>query len=76
MLKFHSPKLYQDFYEFQKAIDSNPSQYQVQWDQIKNNDYIKTQVGMIGAYRKLIRQDFDRYILKAKTTLDYLEKSR
>ncbi len=76
MLKFHNPQLYQDFYEFQMPIDSNASKYDVQWDQIKNNEYIKTQVGMIGAYRKLIRQGFEGYILKAKTTLNYLEKSK
>jgi hypothetical protein len=75
MLKFHSPRLYQDFYEFQKLIDTrNVSKYHVQWNKIKNNEYIKTQVGMIGAYRKLIRQDFEGYILKAKTTLNYLNE--
>ena len=75
MSKFHSPKLYQDFYEYQKPIESNASQYQVKWNQIKNNEFIKTQVGMIAAYRILIRQDLEKYILKAKTTLKYLEKT-
>ena len=75
MSKFHSPQLYQDFYKLQKPIDSNyTSKYDVQWNHIKNNEYIKTQVGMIGAYRILIKQDFEGYILKAKTTLNYLEK--
>jgi len=75
MLKFHSPRLYQDYYKSPYYIDSyNASKYAVKWDEIKNNEYIKTQVGMIGAYRILTRQDFEGYIQKAKTTLNYLEK--
>ncbi|ASV31801.1 DUF6090 family protein [Maribacter cobaltidurans] len=76
MSKFHSPKLYQDFYTFQKPIESNVSKYHVQWNQIKNNDYLNTQVGMIGAYRILIRQDFEKYTQKAKTILKYLEETK
>ncbi|MFC3879840.1 DUF6090 family protein [Algoriphagus namhaensis] len=76
MSKFHSPLLYQDYYEFQEPIISNPSKYNVQWNQIQDNDYIKTQVGMIAAYRIVIRQDFERYIQKATITLDYLKNSR
>ncbi|MFX0556665.1 DUF6090 family protein [Maribacter sp. CXY002] len=76
MSKFHSPRLYEDFYEFQKPIESNATQYLVKWNQIKNNEFIKTQVGMIGAYRILIRQDFEKYILKAKTILNYLEETK
>ncbi|EAZ79294.1 DUF6090 family protein [Algoriphagus machipongonensis] len=74
MSKFHSPKLYQDFYEIQKYIDAyNASKYDVQWYKIQHNEYLKTQVGMIGAYRILIRQDFEAYIQKAKVITNYLE---
>jgi hypothetical protein len=75
MLKFHSPRLYQDYYKSQNYIDSyNAARYAVKWEEIKQNEFIKTQVGMIGAYRILTRQDFEGYIEKAKTTLNYLEK--
>ncbi len=75
MSKFHNPRLYQDFYKFQKPIDFyDTNKYDVRWNAIKSNDYIKIQVGMIGAYRILIRQDLEGYILKAKTTLSYLER--
>ena len=75
MTKFHNPRLYRDYYKSQNNIDAyNATKYDVQWDQIKKNDYIKTQVGMIGAYRILIRQDFEAYLLKANKTLNYIAK--
>jgi len=75
MSKFHSPLLYQDHYSSNTAIELNPSwRYNVEWNKIKNNNYLKTQVGMIGAYRIIIRNDLVDHIRKAKTILKYLEK--
>ena len=73
MSKFHSPLLYQDFYLFNNSIALNySSKYDVEWNQIKKNKYLKTQVGMIVAYRIMIRDDLERLIRKAKTILTYL----
>jgi hypothetical protein len=73
MLKFHSPLLYQDFYAFDNSISLNySSKYDVEWNLIKKNKYLKTQVGMIGAYRIMIKDDLERHISKAKTILTYL----
>ena len=73
MSKFHSPLLYQDFYAFDNSIALNySSKYDVEWNHIKKNKYLKTQVGMIGAYRIMIRDDLERHIGKAKTILTYL----
>ena len=77
MSKFHSPLLYQDFYASDNSIELNYSwKYNVEWNKIKNNKYLKTQVGMIGAYRIIIRNNLVNQIQKAKTILNYLEKSK
>ncbi len=74
MSKFHSPLLYQYFYAFDNSIALNySSKYNVEWNHIKKNKYLKTQVGMIGAYRIMIRNDLERHIKKAKTILTYFE---
>lgn len=75
MLKFHSPLLYQDFYASDNLAGLNYSQkYRIEWNNIKNNKYLKTQVGMIGAYRQVIRNDLANHIQKAKNIVEYLEK--
>jgi len=74
MSKFHSPLLYQDYYAFDNSISLNySSKYNVEWNQIKKNKYIKRQVGMIGAYRIIIRDDLKRHYRKAKKILSYFE---
>lgn len=75
MSKFHSPLLNQDYYVGNNSIASNYSwKYNVEWNEMKNNKYLKTQIGLIGAYRLLIRNDLVRHIQKAKTILKYLDK--
>lgn len=74
MSKFHSPLLYQDHYSWETSIELNPSwRYNIEWNKIKNNKYLKTQIGMIGAYRIVIRNNLVDHIQKAKTLLNYLE---
>ena len=74
MSKFHSPLLYQDFYASDNSVELNYSwKYDVEWNNIKKNKYLKTQVGMMGAYRISIRNDLVSYIKKAKTIVNYLE---
>ena len=74
MIKFHSPLLSQDFYKYYNSIQINYSwKYHIEWNNIKNNKYLKTQVGMLGAYRIIIRNDLENHIQKAKTILDYIE---
>ena len=76
MSKFHSPLLYQDYYKSDNSIELNYSRkYHIEWNNIKDNKYLKTQVGMIGAYRIIIRNDLVNHIQKAKTILNYIEKS-
>ena len=53
---------------------NNASIYDIKWNLMKKNTYLKTQVGMIIAYRIQIRNNLEEYILKAKTILSYLEK--
>ena len=75
MSKFHSPLLNRDYFEGNNSIELNYSwKYNVEWNEMKNNNYLKTQIGLIGAYRLLIRNDLVRHIQKAKTILKYLEK--
>ncbi|MBT8186327.1 MAG: hypothetical protein HKP24_10585 [Croceitalea sp.] len=77
MSKFHSPLLYQDYYKSDNSIELNySSKYHVEWNNIKNNKYLITQVGMIGAYRIIIRNNLENHIQKAKTILNYIEKSK
>jgi len=74
MSKFHSPLLYQDFYAYDNSIALNySSKYNVEWNHLKKNKYLKTQIGMLGAYRIMIRNDLERQIRKAKTILTYFE---
>lgn len=74
MSKFHSPLLYQDHYSWETSIELNPTwRYNIEWNKIKNNKYLKTQIGMIGAYRIVIRNNLVDHIQKAKTLLNYLE---
>lgn len=74
MSKFHSPLLYQDFYASDNSVELNYSwKYDVEWNNIKKNKYLKTQVGMMGAYRISIRNDLVSYVKKAKTIVNYLE---
>ncbi len=76
MLKFHSPLLYKDIYASNDLIELDDyTKYHVEWNDIKKNRYLKTQVGMMGAYRIQIRNDIKSHIKKAKTILNYLEKS-
>ena len=76
MSKFHSPLLYQDYYKSDNSIELNYSRkYHIEWNNIKDNKHLKTQVGMIGAYRIIIRNDLVNHIQKAKTILNYIEKS-
>ncbi|WP_040254288.1 DUF6090 family protein [Psychroserpens mesophilus] len=75
MSKFHSPLLNRDYFAGNNSIELNYSwKYNVEWNGMKNNNYLKTQIGLIGAYRLLIRNDLVRHIQKAKTILKYLEK--
>ena len=77
ILKFHSPLLYQDFYKSDNSIELNYSnKYHLEWNNIKNNKYLKTQVGMIIAYRIIIKNNLENYITKAKIILNYIEKSK
>ncbi len=74
MLKYHSPLLYQDYYAADSSIVVNYSwKYNVAWESIRNNEYLKKQVGMIGAYRAPIRNDLETHIQKAKKILSYLD---
>ena len=75
MVKFHSPSLYKDYYEDDNSISSNyPWKYDIKWNLIKNNSYLRTQLGMLEAYRIPIRKNIEDHIKKAKTTLTYLEQ--
>ena len=77
MLKFHSPLLYQDIYTSIDSLESDDyMKYHIRWNEMKENEYLKTQVGMIAAYRISIRNDIESHIKKAKTILNYLEKSK
>lgn len=75
MTQYHSPRLYQDFYD--NDLTPPPmgsSHYDVKWEMIKKDSNIKTQVGMIAAYRILIKGNLDKRKGNAKTLLSYLEK--
>jgi len=75
MLKYHSPVLYKNYYEsYPSSLKEYKTAYNVKWDEMKNNDYLKTQVGMIGAYRILLRNNFKNKVYMAKELLTYLEK--
>ena len=75
MVKFHSPLLYKDYYEQNNSIRSSYSwKYDIKWDLMKNNSYLKTQLGMLDAYRIPIRKNIEDHIKKVKTILTYLEK--
>jgi hypothetical protein len=74
MSKFHSPLLNRDYFAGNNSIELNYSwKYKVEWNEMKNNKYLKTQIGLIGAYRLLLRNDLAGHIKKAKTILKYLE---
>jgi hypothetical protein len=45
----------------------------VKWEEIKTNSYLKTQVGMIGAYRLIIRSNLEERMELARKLLVYLE---
>ena len=72
MLKYHNPLLYKDFYALDYTSLNNVKTYDIQWDAMKNNKHLKTQVGMIGAYRIIRSNDLEGYISANKTILDYL----
>jgi len=74
MLKYHSPVLYQDYYRGGVSLKANMSTYNVKWNEMKNSEYLKTQVGMIGAFRILIRDKFSIKANQANELLTYLEK--
>ncbi len=75
MLTYHSPLLYKDFYAQGRLLAQNNLQiYKIQWNNMKNNENLKKQVGMLGAYRITIRNDLGRYIRVNKTLLNHLEK--
>ncbi|WP_445385804.1 DUF6090 family protein [Robiginitalea sp. IMCC44478] len=75
MLKFHSPLLYKDFYAGDQSINANYSRkYDIKWDLMKGNDYLRTQIGMLEAFRIPIRKNIEDHIIKAKTLLSYLNK--
>jgi len=76
-LKFHSALLYRDYYE---SIFGNASnlpidltKYKIKWGLIKKDEYLKTQLGMILAYRIIIKSNLERNISKAKKILTYFE---
>ena len=73
MLKYHNPLLYKDFYALDYTSLNNVKTYKIQWDAMKTNEHLKTQVGMIGAYRIIIRNNLGGYISFNKTIIDYLE---
>ena len=63
-----------NFYASDNSVELNYSwKYDVEWNNIKKNKYLKTQVGMMGAYRISIRNDLVSYVKKAKTIVNYLE---
>ena len=77
IMKYHSPLLYQDFYE---SVNKNSSinlddyaKYKIDWNTIKTNLYLKRQVEMILAYRIRIRTLFNAKIKKAKALKAYIE---
>ena len=77
MLKYHSPVLYQDIYASgSQPLTSYKPIYDVKWNHMKNNKFLKTQVGMLGSYRILLRRKFENRIEKAKDLLNYLEQTK
>lgn len=76
MLKFHSPLLYRDFYELDNPVELGYSPtYQIDWKGIQQNAYLKTQVGMIVAYRQQIREFQEDLLQKAQKVVEYLGQS-
>ena len=75
LVKFHSPELYEDFYANKNSIaNTDFIKYDVKWDQIKNNTYLKKQIGLIVAYRIIIRNELEERIDKAKAIFTYMDK--
>jgi len=75
MLKYHNPILYKDYYlEEDVSLKAYKPVYDIKWDEMKNNEFLKTQVGMIGAYRILIREKFEIKNTQAKELLTSLKK--
>lgn len=77
LVKFISPLLYRDTYElrdgFKDKMLSDFTDYEIEWDHIKTNKYLKTQVEIILAYRILIRNTLNKKIKNAKSILAYFE---
>ena len=77
MVKFISALLYRDTYElgggFNDKMLTDFTDYKIEWDHIKTNKYLKTQVEIILAYRILIRNRLNNKITNAKSILTYFE---
>ena len=77
IVNYFSPLLYKDIYEIGGGFSGNrlkgTSDYKINWRQIKTNQYLKTQVENIMAYRVSIRNRLNNKIKSAKAILTYFE---
>jgi len=77
IVKYLSPLLYRDIYEIGGGFSGNrlngSSDYKINWEKIKTNHYLKTQVEIITSYRISIRNRLNGKIKSAKSLLEYFE---
>ena len=77
IVKYLSPLLYRDIYEISGGFSGNrlngSSDYKINWEKIKTNHYLKTQVETITSYRISIRNRLNGKIKSAKSLLEYFE---
>lgn len=77
IVKYLSPLLYRDIYEIGGGFSDNrlndTSDYKINWEQIKTNHYLKTQVEIITSYRISIKSRLNTKIKSAKSLLEYFE---
>jgi hypothetical protein len=77
IVKYISALLYRDIYEIGGGFNDNrlndSIDYNINWEQIKTNHYLKTQVEIITSYRVLIRSRLNGKIKSAKSLLEYFE---
>lgn len=52
------------------------SSFNVQWKEIKMNDYLKSQLKLILSYRIILRHYFGKDINSARTILDYMQSKQ
>ena len=74
MLEYHSPELYKDYYLGEHvSLEAYKPVYDIKWGEMKNNEFLKTQVGMLGAYRIIIREKFETKKTQAKELMTNLK---